>query len=262
MTGATGLARFEQEGPVAILSINNPPLNLLSQPVKMAVLEFVGQISRDRTIRAVILAGAGEKGFSAGADLHEWQDRIRNRTAADDSRRGQQLAQHIRAIPQPVIAAINGYCFGGGLELALACDFRVAGRSCRLGTPEVNRGAFPGTAGSQLLPRLIGPSKAKQMMMFGEHISAPEAYGLGLIDYLVDDGEVLAHAHVLARTLSTKPAMAVASIKRLVNEGLETSLERGFALETALFERIYETADVQEGLLAFFEKREPNFHHQ
>lgn len=254
--------QYSQDGPVATILLDSPPLNLLCQPLKIELMGLLDGIAEDGSIRVVILAGAGEKAFAAGADMKEFIARVENRTARADSQRGQLLCKKLYHLPQPVIAGIQGFCFGGGLEVALACDFRVAGRSAKLGLPEVKRGVFPGTFGSQMLPRVVGATRAKQIMMFGDVFGAEEALRLGIVDRLVGDGLLLQEATSMARTLAERPANSIRSIKRLVNEGVELDLDAGLAMETELFERIFETEDVREGVAAFMGKREPQFKHR
>jgi enoyl-CoA hydratase len=254
--------QLSQDGPVATILLDNPPLNLLCQPLKIELMGLLDRIAEDGSIRAVILAGAGPKAFAAGADMKEFIARVENQTARADSQRGQLLCKKLYHLPQPVIAAIHGVCFGGGLEVALACDFRVAERGARLGLPEVKRGVFPGTFGSQMLPRIVGIPRAKEIMMFGELFGAEEALRFGVVDRLVDDGRLLQETADMARTLAERPANSIRSIKRLVNEGAELELEAGLELETELFEEIFETEDVREGVAAFMEKREPHFKHR
>ena len=250
-----------REGAVLTIFLSNPPLNLLCQPLKLELMELLDRVGEDPSIRAVVLAGDG-KGFAAGADMKEFAARVENGTARADSERGQALALKLYRLPQPVVAAIHSFCFGGGLEIALACDFRIAERPARLGLPEVKRGVFPGTFGSQILPRIVGTSRAKEIMMLGELFGAEEAARLGMVDRVVDEGGGLAAAQEMARALAERPANSVRSIKRLVNEGVEMDLESGLAMETELFEEVFQTEDVREGVAAFFEKRDPQFRHR
>ncbi len=261
MEGEFRYLKLSQEGAVLTIALSNPPLNLLCQPLKIELMGLLDRVAGDGTVRAVVLAGDG-KGFAAGADMKEFAARAENATARVDSQRGQALGLKLYRLPQPVVAAIHSFCFGGGLEIALACDFRIAERGARLGLPEVKRGVFPGTFGSQILPRIVGIPRAKEIMMLGDLFDADEAARLGVVDRVVDEGAVLPAAQEMAAALAERPANSVRAIKRLVNEGIEMDLESGLGLETDLFEEIFKTEDVREGVAAFFEKREPRFRHR
>lgn len=254
--------RVTRDGAIATVTLDNPPLNILTAQVKEQVAQTFLALNADSDVRAVVLTGAGPRAFSAGANLKEFPDRIRLGNAYEVSKQGHRLSAAVRGCRCPVIAAIDGIAFGGGLELALFADFRIATARSTFALPEVQRGIFPGTSGSQLLPRLVGASQAKQLMMFGETIDAAEALRVGLLNRVVDDGTALQEASAWAHTLSERPAQALRSIKQLVDTGASAPLEWGLEFESQLFARAFTTTDAAEGAAAFLERREPRFTHR
>ena len=207
-----------------------------------------------------MLAGAGDRAFSAGSDVREFPrdpaaGMRRARLEHDSYRRLQQM-------PQPVVAALWGHVLGGGLELALACDLRVADESTTIGLPEIRLGIFPAGGGTQRLPRIIGPARAKEMMMLGESIDADEALRLGLVNRVVPAGRALESAMELARTIAEQPGLAIRAIKRAVDGGLDEGPERGEELERELIAPLFASFDAREGVTAFRERRPPRFEHR
>lgn len=241
-----------------LLILRNPPVNALSTGVMSALDAAVREISDDSNVRSVVLAGDGTY-FSAGADLKEMGS-IAPTDAPRVVREGHETLGRISALPVPVIAAIQGLAVGGGLELALACDLRVAGEAAKLGAPEVQYGLMPAYGGTQRLARAIGPARAKELIFTGNTISAADALRLGLVNRVVPAGQELRAAGDLAHTIGTRAPRAVRAAKRAITEGLERTLTDGLALERSLFEsEVLGSRDLVEGLTAFVERRPPRF---
>ncbi|WP_158228461.1 enoyl-CoA hydratase/isomerase family protein [Pseudonocardia sp. MH-G8] len=247
---------------MATVVLNDPPLNLLGARAKADLTRVFEDIAGRTEVRVVVLRGAGSRAFSAGADIREFPERIRTGSARNVSRSGQRMTAAIRGCGRPVIASIDGVAFGAGLEVAVAADFRLASHRAQFAFPEVTRGVFPGNGGSQLLTRLIGPSRAKRLMMFGAPIDSGEAFRIGLVDQVVPDGRLDETVERWARELAERPAVAVGCVRDLVDRGGATSLEEGLAMEAELFARVFATDDVREGVAAFFERRPPSFGHR
>ncbi len=252
------LVQIKREERLAVVTINRPPVNALNHEVLDALESAFDQLADDRSLGVVILTGAGEKAFVAGADINEFP-KINRTNGEKLSRRGQQVFQKIADLPVPVIAAVNGFALGGGLELALACDIRVITENARVGLPEVTLGIFPGYAGTQRLPRLIAPGKAKELIFTGEMIGAEEAYRIGLADHFTGVGEALEKARAIAGKILKAAPIAVRLAKTAVNKGLEQTLEEGQKTEAAFFAELCDTEDQKEGANAFLEKRPPVF---
>lgn len=250
------------DGPVATMVLNEPPLNLMSSRLKTALTGLFEDIASRDDIRLVVLRGQGPRAFSAGADTKEFPERIRAGNAYDVSRAGHRMTTAIRTCGRPVIASIDGYAFGAGLEVALAADFRLASKRASFGFPEISRGVFPGNGGSQLLTRLVGASRAKELMVFGATVDSAEALRIGLVDRVVVDDELPELTRRWAEDLSARPGVAVACVRELVDRGGSLSLAEGLDLEARLFGRVFATADVREGVAAFVERRTPVFEHR
>ena len=250
--------KLEYIDHIAVVTIDAPPLNALSKTV-LDNLESAFNAIEARDDLAVVLTGAGEKAFVAGADISQFKG-LDDVSGANFVRRGQALYQKISEFPIPVICAINGYALGGGCELALACDIRVAAENAKIGLPEATLGILPGYGGTQRLPRLVGAGMAKKLIFSGEPIRADEAYGIGLVEILTPAGEALDEALALARRIHTACApLAIREIKKAINEGGELSLPEAIELEAQAFGRLCLTADKDEGVAAFFEKRKADF---
>jgi len=251
--------QIEMHGNAALLTISRPEkLNALDNRTVGELLRAFDAFDNDEAVRAVIVTGAGEKAFVAGADISE----IRAQSALDArlfSKRGQQLMRRIETMNRPVIAAINGYCLGGGLELALACHFRYASENARLGLPEIKLGIIPGFGGTQRLARLIGRSRALEMILTGEPVDANTAARYGIVQGVVAPGEASRHAMEVARNLASAAPHAVAAILETVDRGLDTPLGPALDYETARFALCCATNDMREGTAAFLEKRKPEF---
>jgi enoyl-CoA hydratase len=245
--------RLEVENHVAVVTIDRPrAMNALSVATLDELEAVLDRIEADPDVRAVVLTGAGEKAFVAGADITEIKDLDRQGGEAF-ARRGQALFARIEAFARPVIAAVNGYALGGGCELAMACDIRVASANARFGQPEVNLGLLPGYGGTQRLPRLVGLGRAKLLMLTGDMVDAEQAYKLGLVDRLVPENSALKESLDLARAIAGKPPLAVGAIKRSANAS--DNGEAGYGVEALAFGDIMETEDKAEGIGAFLEKR-------
>lgn len=244
---------------VAVITIDNPPANALNTTMVFELTDAFRVLRERKDVRAVVLTGAGSRFFMGGAEVRELLDCRTEEQGARFSAQGHGLMNLVEGFDRPVIAAVNGFALGGGCELALAADFRVAAESARFGQPEAGLGVIPGAGGTQRLPRLVGKGQAKQMMMTGELISAGEALRIGLVERVVPDGELQAHVIALARKIATKGPAAIRLIKRATNEGVELPLDEALQLEMKLFGEACSSVDKDEGVNAFLEKRQPAF---
>lgn len=248
-----------RDGAVVIITINrSKELNALNLQTIMELEHVFGTLERDAAVGAVILTGGGDKAFVAGADITEMIS-MQAVAARDWARLGQQVFSRIENFPRPVIAAINGFALGGGCELAMACDIRIASDKAKFGQPEVNLGITPGFAGTQRLPRLVGKGKAKLLIFSGEVIGAQEAQSIGLVDKVVAHDELLAAAKALAEKMIVKAPIAVSQAKLAINRGMEMDSQQAYAYEAELFGLCFTTEDQGEGMKAFVEKRKPVF---
>ena len=252
------IVRKREEDGVETVVLKNPPVNALGSRLLAELARTVDGLEQDPSVRAVILTGDGPY-FSAGADLKEMAT-IDLAHAPEVVRAGHALFGRIAALKPPVLAAINGLALGGGLELALAADLRIAGESAKLGAPEVNYGLLPAYGGTQRLPRLVGVAKAKELIFSGAMISAAEAARIGLVNKTVPAGQELRAARDLAHTIAQKAPKAVQAAKRAIVEGMAGSLEDGLRRETELFaSEVLPSEDLAEGIVAFAERRPPKF---
>jgi enoyl-CoA hydratase len=251
---------LERDGPVAIITLNRPKqLNALSADVLNDVSAALDELTADNAVRAIIVTGAGERAFAAGADIGELAQ-IENATAGRQmAMRSHQLGRKMAGLGKPIIAAINGFALGGGLELALACDIRLASDTAQVGLPEVTLGIMPGWGGTQRLARLVGPGAAKLLMMTGERIDAHEALRLGIVERVVPVTELLDSAKQLAQKIAGLPPLSIDAIKQVVNRGLNMALDDANAFEASLFGELTATEDCKEGTAAFLEKRKPEW---
>jgi enoyl-CoA hydratase len=250
---------LEKDGALATITFNNPKaLNALTVATFYRLEELLDQLEQDADVRVVILTGAGDKAFIAGGDIGHLAT-----LDADGARQFALLAQRvidrIEAFPKPVIAAINGYALGGGCELAMGCDIRIAADSARFGQPEVKLGIIPGFAGTQRLARLIGKGRAKELVFTGEMIGAEEACRIGLVNRVVAKDKLLEEARTLALKMCDKSASAISFAKDAIDNGLEMDFARGARYEADLFALCFTTADCKEGISAFMEKRLARF---
>jgi enoyl-CoA hydratase len=250
---------FSVEDRIATITLNRPRfLNALNRELLEELSEVVTDIENGGDILAVILTGAGEKAFVAGADILEMTGKSVIE-ARNLSNLGNQLFTRIENLRVPVIAAINGFALGGGCELAMACDLRVASTRAKLGQPETGLGIMAGYGGTQRLPRLVGKGIAKELLFTGEMISAQRAYELGIVNRLVEPEELLNEAMKLAASIAAKSPLGVQFSKKAVNMGMNLDLDRALAMESEIFGSLFSTEDQAEGMSAFIEKRKPAF---
>jgi enoyl-CoA hydratase/carnithine racemase len=245
----------EQEENVGLITLNRPPANPINFTVLNELDEVLTKWEKDKALRAIIITGAGERGFSAGFDLKTAGTPDGEKAMS----RGQEVFSQIEKYPKPVIAAINGFALGGGCELAMACHFRVMLNSEQvvMGQPEVDRGIIPGWGGTQRLPRLVGKTKALEMLLLGIRVHAPEALSIGLVTRISQPGQLMNDAKELARTLAKKAPIAVQIILDAVTRGVETTTDQGVKIELEGSQRVSKTKDAMEGAIAFVQKREP-----
>jgi enoyl-CoA hydratase/carnithine racemase len=243
--------QVEIEGSVAVIRLSRPPMNALNAQVQTEIAEAAAQLATDQQVRAVILYG-GEKVFAAGADIKEMAD-ASYAAMAVNTQRLQSAFTAIAQLPQPVVAAITGYALGGGLELALCADFRILGESAKVGQPEILLGVIPGGGGTQRLPRLIGPSRAKDLIFTGRFVGAAEALATGLADKVVPDSEVLTAAREMAGRYAGGPALALRAAKQAVDQGLDVDLATGLQIERLQFAALFSTEDQKAGMHSFVE---------
>jgi enoyl-CoA hydratase len=249
---------YEITGQVGLVTINRPDkLNAINREMFFELRDRFAAIAEDDT-RAVVLTGSGEKAFAAGADIAELAE-LSPTEAQARSRLGQSVMEGIARSPKPVIAAVNGWALGGGLELAMCCHFRIASRRARMGVPEVSLGLIPGYAGTQRLPRLVGPAQAMQMVTTGDPIDAETALRIGLVNQVTAPEELLPTCEKLGQTIASRGPVAVRYALEAVQRGLDGTLEEGSWLEQALFGLLWTTEDMKEGCGAFLEKRKPEF---
>ena len=245
------------EGNVAVVSISNPPVNTLTAEVAQELSQRFDELKSNDQVRAVILTGQG-KSFVAGANI-KFLLTLNRKTGEEYALTIDYMQRKIEEFEWPVIAAINGHALGGGCELAMSCDIRIASKKALFGQPEVTLGVIPGAGGTQRLIRLVPMGRAKRLLFSGEHINADEAERIGLIDQVTPPGEELAEAKKLAQKIVKNAPIALRSIKKAVRRGAEMSLNDALRMEAAIFGEVCDTEDVKEGVSAFFDKRAPNF---
>lgn len=250
---------LERDGHLALVTVNRPTkLNALDDQTIGELDSCIAELSADAEVGAIVLTGAGEKAFVAGADIGvlSKQGVVDGR---DNARRGQALTRRIEDSSKPVIAAVNGYALGGGLELALACDMRFASSNAKLGLPETSLGIIPGYGGTQRLPRLVGMGRALQMILTGDPIDAEEALRIGLVNAVFEPADLLDETKAIARRAVSRGPNALALAKQAAVRGAEMPLAEGLALEADLFGIISSTEEMKEGMAAFLEKRKPGW---
>jgi enoyl-CoA hydratase len=249
----------QQDGYVAVVRIDNPPVNALSGALLDELSGELARLDGDDSVRAIVIRGAGERAFVAGADIKEFPA-LRDAPREGGSARGiQKVGAEIERMRTPVIAALHGFALGGGLELAMACDVRVAAEDAQIGQPEIKLGLLPGGGGTQRLPRLVGQGRALLMNMTGDPISGAQAYEWGLVERVVPRAELLDAALEVARTIAQRSPHAIAVIKELAAETRDLPLADGLRREAEAFMRCLASEDGQEGVAAFIEKREPSW---
>ena len=250
---------FEIKDKIATITVNRPEaLNALNWQTMQEIQAAFSSAKEGMEIGGVIITGAGEKSFVAGADIKELaiKDPV---DAKEFSLASQEILHFIEHFPKPVIAVVNGFCLGGGCELAMACHMRVASENAKFGQPEVNLGLIPGNGGTQRLPRLIGKGRALELVLTGNMIDAQEAYRIGLVNKVTPPQELMASAEKILKTIMSKGPVAVKLGLEAVNHGLELTLDEGVQLESNLFGLCFSTEDMKEGTQAFIEKRKAEF---
>ncbi|HVT43740.1 MAG TPA: enoyl-CoA hydratase-related protein [Thermoanaerobaculia bacterium] len=251
--------RVENHDGILVVTIDRPKvLNALNAQTVEEIHRVFDEARSDESVRAVIVTGGGEKAFVAGADINELAQKTPI-SGKETSERGQFILSQIERFPRPVIAAINGYALGGGCELALACHIRIAAENAQIGLPEVTLGIIPGYGGTQRMARLLGKSKALELICTGERISATEAEKIGLVNRVVAADQLMAAAEEMARKIMSRSPVAVRAAIEAVNRGGEMPFEEGQFLEATLFGLLCASEDMKEGMSAFIEKRQANF---
>ena len=250
---------LDRDGAIAVLTVNRPKaLNAMSQATLAELTQAARELDADPGVGVVIVTGAGEKAFVAGADISEMAA-FGPVQAEDHARKGQAAMATFERMRKPVIAAINGYALGGGLELALACDIRIASENAQVGLPEVSLATIPGFGGTQRLARAVGASMAKELVLTGRRIKADEALRIGLVSRVVPQAQLLETAKGLAREILANGPYAVRLAKEVIDRGVDTDLHAGLRLEEKAFGLTFATHDQKEGMRAFLEKRKPSW---
>lgn len=255
---AQGTVLTQVAGRVATVTINRPEKrNALSQETRAGIIAALGQLERDPAVRVVIVTGAGDKAFIAGADIAEFE----GRSPVDQYREMGEWSVYQAAdrFPKPIIAAINGFCLGGGCELAMACDIRIAADTAKLGQPEINLGIIPGGGGTQRLPRLVGLGQAFRLLYTGDLIDAAEALRIGLVDQVVPAADLMTQVRALADKIAAKSPVALSLMKEAVRASVRSPLDDGLRQEITLFGLAFASEDKKEGIAAFLAKRTPEF---
>jgi enoyl-CoA hydratase len=261
-TGAKNMVQtlqYREDGAVATIQLNRPAKkNAFNAQMRTEMGELLHDLAEKTGVRAVVITG-GDEIFCAGADIAEIEGTTSAEAAYKHAREFQILFDQVEGLPQPVIAAVSGWALGGGCELALAADFRIASETARFGLPEIKIGAFPGGGGTQRLSRLIGVARAKEMILTGDPVSAEQALASGLVTLVVKKEQLMESARQLAEKLAALPRLALQASKMLINRSQEVDLATGLEFEARTFGSIAHTQDLAEGTKAFLEKRKPNF---
>jgi len=248
-----------KEAGVAFITINRPKfLNALNRTAVEELSNIIDMIAADDEVKVVIITGAGDKAFVAGGDI-SYLANMTPMEAREFSLFGMEVLRKIELLPKPVIAAVNGFCLGGGCELAMACDFRIASEKAKFGQPEVGLGVTAGFGGTQRLPRLIGVGMAKQLHYTGDIIDAEEALRIGLVNAVVPADDLINYVKGIANRIISKGQLAVRFCKTAINEGMQTDIDRAMTIEADIFSLCFSTEDQKEGMKAFIEKRKPQF---
>jgi enoyl-CoA hydratase/carnithine racemase len=250
MSDAPNVIRVERgDDGVVVVRLDRPPMNALSQALLRELAEVAEGLARDDAVKAVVVTG-GERAFAAGADIGEFGDA---ETAVGIAATFRRAFDAVAAIPRPVVAAVRGYALGGGMELALACDLRVFADDARVGQPEILLGIIPGAGGTQRLPRLVGPARAKELVWSGRQVRADEALAMGLADRVVPAADVVAEARAWAASFAGGAVLAMAHAKRAIDDGLDGTLAAGLDVEAEHFVDVFRTDDAQVGVASFLE---------
>lgn len=245
-------------GPITTIRLENPPLNLVTVELTRSLDRALADIEADRDVRCVVVTGTGERAFCAGSDVKEFES-LRGRVGEGKLLLEKAVYRRLARLPVPTIAAVQADALGGGLELALCCDLRVADERSKLGLPEVRLGVMPGSGGTQRLPRVVGIAKAKELILMGEIITAAEAADIGLVNRVAPAGLAVGMALEMAETIAARGPLAVREAKRALDMAGDMPLDEGMARELDASERIFGSQDMLEGAQAFFEKRAPRF---
>jgi enoyl-CoA hydratase len=245
-------------GPITMIRLENPPLNLVTVALTKSLDRALDSIESDPDVRCVVLTGAGDRAFCAGSDVKEFES-LQGRVGEGKLLLEKAVYRRMARLPVPTIAAIQADALGGGLELALCCDLRVADERAKLGLPEVRLGVMPGSGGTQRLPRIVGIAKAKELILMGEIISASEALEIGLVNRVAESGRAFDEAMTMAETIVERGPLAVREAKQALDLAGDMPLDEGLARELDASERIFASEDMLEGAQAFFEKRSPRF---
>lgn len=249
--------KIEKQDSIAVININNPPMNVLNSDVLREFSEIINELEKDKNIKVVIITGVG-KAFVAGADIKEMID-MDTQEATNYCKLGQGVFNKIENMNKVVIATVNGFALGGGTELALACDIRIASEKAKFGQPEVGLGVLPGFGGTQRLPRLVGIGKGKELIFSGEIIDAKEALRIGLVNDVVKPDELLYSAKKIAKKIASKGFIAVTFAKSAINRGKDMNLDGALDIEANVFSLCFSTEDQKVGMTAFLEKRKPEW---
>ena len=244
---------YAKQEYIAILTLNRPPTNSVNLATLQGIDKALDEAEADREVRVLIVTGAGDKGFSAGFDITDAAN------AEKTGPKGQEVWTRIDRFSKPVIAAINGYAFGGGCELAMACTFRVMQENAKIGLTELNLGIIPGWGGTQRMPRILGKSKALELILFSKRLPAREALEIGLVDRVSAVGELMKDVMEMAEFLTTRPPLAVQAVLKAVNAGIEKGLDEGTKVELEGTQLVSKSNDTIEGFTAFMQKRKPVF---
>ena len=256
--GDRSVLEVGREDDIAVLTLNRPEkLNALNEALRQALMAALDELAEDHRVKVAVLHGAGEKAFVAGADVAEFAGRDAGEQRKVYQRR--RVYDAVADFPKPILAAVHGYCLGGGSELALACDLRVADRTARFAQAEIRLGIIPGAGGTQRLARLVGPGQAMRIALTGDTVDAEEAHRIGLVEFLTDEGRHLEKAMEVAGRIARWSPVALRLVKKSVRQAMETPLSAGLRYEKELFLAAFASEDGREGVRAFVEKRDPEW---
>lgn len=258
-SSAHHFVRWSPEGGLATLVVDRPPLNALSYQAKEEISACLEEIAAEAAVRCLIIFGAGGRAFSVGSDIKEFPEVTARRLGRPRAVHEHGVYNRVDCFPIPTIAAIEGHCLGGGLELALSCDLRVASETSKLGLPEVKLGVFPAGGGTERLPRLIGESRARELIYTGEPVDAREAWRIGLVNRVAPPGQALRVAQELGRTIAARSAVTLRTVKAVMDRGLAMDLLEAQQVAIDAIGELFQSEAVQEGVAAFLEKRAPRF---
>jgi enoyl-CoA hydratase len=250
---------IEKEGAVAVIRMNRPPVNSLSAKAYLEMYDLLCELEKDETVRAIVVTATGEKAFAAGLDIKDVMGKTVSEMLYFQQNVSKKCLDKLSGIAKPTIAAVFGLALGGGAEVALCCDLRIASDGAVFGLPEVNLGIMAGSGGTQRLPRLVGVAKAKELLMTGDTITAEEAYRIGLVNRVVPKDKLMEESMALAQKLAAKPKVALNLIKSAVDQGMNADLSSGLMLEMQAFILAFTSEDGREGISAFVEKRKPSY---